>query len=199
MLQIKNTIIMKTNILKTSALIVLAISIASFTSTIEKKVKVIESDITWKAYKVTGSHEGTLKLSDGTLIFEDDQLTGGNFVIDMTTINVTDLEAGSGKEKLEGHLNSDEFFGTSAHKTATFNITDVEGNDGKYQVTGDFTIKGKTESNTFEMIVDDNSASANLKIDRTKFDIKYGSSSFFDDLKDKAISDEFDLNVNLKF
>ena len=190
---------MKTNILKTLALIVLAITIASFKSIIEKKVKVTESDITWKAYKVTGSHEGTLNLSDGTLIFEDNQLTGGNFVIDMTTINVTDLEAGSGKEKLEGHLNSDDFFGTTNHKTAMFNITDVEGNNGTYQVTGDFTIKGKTESNTFEMIVDDNSASANLKIDRTKFDIKYGSSSFFDNLKDKAISDEFDLNVKLKF
>ena len=49
------------------------------------------------------------------------------------------------------------------------------------------------------MQVSEDSATAKLKIDRTKFDIKYGSASFFDGLKDRAIYDEFDLNVNLKF
>ncbi len=190
---------MNKNIFKPALLLVLALSIVSFTTISEKKVKIEDSEIGWKAYKVTGSHEGTIKLSEGVLIFEDDKLTGGNFTMDMTTINVTDLEAGSGKEKLEGHLNSDDFFGTENYKTATFKITNVAGTSGKYSVTGDLTIKGKTESKTFDMMVDDSAASATIKIDRTKFGIRYGSASFFDDLKDKAIYDEFDLNVNLKF
>ncbi|MBR9915294.1 MAG: YceI family protein, partial [Algicola sp.] len=182
---------MKTNTLKTAAAIILALSFASFTSLMKKEIKVKDSKVTWKGHKVTGSHEGTINLSEGTLLFEDDYLAGGSFTIDMTSINVTDLEAGSGKEKLEGHLKSDDFFGTSNHPTATLNITNVDGKDGNYKVTGDLTIKGITHPISFDMMVEDETAMANLKVDRTKYDIKYGSASFFDNLKDKAIYDEF--------
>lgn len=190
---------MKNNILKTGLIMILAMTIASFTSVSEKKVNVKESNITWKGHKVTGSHVGTINLSKGTLTFDGDNLSGGNFTIDMTSINVTDLEAGSGKEKLEGHLKSDDFFGVNNYENATFNINKVTGENGKYRVFGDLTIKGITEPATFQMIVEGNTAKASFKIDRTKYGIKYGSSSFFDDLKDKAIYDEFDLNVNLTF
>ncbi|WP_299224929.1 YceI family protein [uncultured Psychroserpens sp.] len=190
---------MKNNILKTGLILVLATSIASFSTISEKKVKVKESNITWKGHKVTGSHEGTINLSEGVLIFEGDQLAGGHFTIDMTTINVTDLEAGSGKEKLEGHLKSDDFFGVNNHKKATFHITNVKGENSAYKVSGDLTIKGKTNPVVLDMVIDENTASAKFKVDRTKFDIRYGSASFFDNLKDKAIYDEFDLNVNLTF
>ncbi|MCD2260143.1 YceI family protein [Psychroserpens luteolus] len=190
---------MKNTILKSATLVVLALSFVSFTTILKKEIKVKESTITWKGHKITGSHEGTITLSDGTLTFENKKLTGGNFTIDMTSITVTDLKAGKGKEKLEGHLNSDDFFGTRSYPKATFKITNVSGNDGNYKVTGDLTIKGKTHKSTFNMNVTKDAATANLKIDRTKYGIKYGSSSFFDGLKDKAISDEFDLNVTLKF
>jgi polyisoprenoid-binding protein YceI len=190
---------MKTNILKSAFIVVLALSFASFTTLIKKELKVTESNVAWKGYKVTGSHEGTINLVDGSLSFEKAVLTGGNFNIDMTSINVTDLEAGKGKEKLEGHLKSDDFFGTENHANATLTITDVKGKDGLYTVTGDLMIKGKTNPITFEMTVNDNVAVAKLKVDRTKYDIKYGSASFFDNLKDKAIYDEFDLNVTMKF
>jgi len=190
---------MKTNFLKSGVLLVSAIVFTSFTTVKEKRVKVKESNITWVGKKITGSHEGTIQLSDGILEFTDGKLSGGNFTIDMTSITVTDLEAGNGKEKLEGHLNSDDFFGTSTYKTASFTITDVKGSNGNYTVAGDLTIKGKTLPKTIEMAVTDKSATANFEIDRTKFDIRYGSASFFDDLKDKAISDDFELNVNLKF
>ena len=190
---------MNKQFLKSGLVVILAMTIASFTTLSEKQVKVEDSHIVWNGYKVTGQHEGTINLADGILNFVDDELTGGNFTIDMTTITVTDLEAGKGKEKLEGHLKSDDFFGVNTHKTATFKITNVDGKDGKYAVTGDLTIKGKTEAKTFDMIVEDDSATANLKIDRSKFDIRYGSPTFFNDLKDKAIYDEFDLNVKLKF
>lgn len=190
---------MKNNILKTGFIMILAISFASFTLVSEKSVNVKDSKITWKGDKVTGSHNGTINLSEGTLIFEGDNLVGGNFTIDMTSIVVSDLEAGSGKEKLEGHLKSDDFFGVSNHKKAMFKINKVDGNKGTYRVYGDLTIKGITHPATFQMTIKDNTATANFKIDRTKFGIKYKSGSFFDDLKDKAIYDEFDINVNLKF
>ncbi|WP_040251588.1 YceI family protein [Psychroserpens mesophilus] len=191
---------MKNNILKTGFVMILAMTIASFTTVAEKSVNVKDSNISWKGYKVTGSHEGTITLSKGILMFDDNNnLTGGNFTMDMSSITVTDLKAGEGKEKLEGHLKSDDFFGVNNHKQATFSINKVDGKNGTYRVYGDLTIKGITKPATFQMIVKDNMASASFKIDRTKYDIRYGSASFFDDLKDKAIYDEFDLNVNLKF
>jgi polyisoprenoid-binding protein YceI len=189
---------MKKAIFKSAAIVVLAITALSFTAITEKKVNINDSKVTWKGYKVTGEHEGTITLKEGTLTFNGKELVGGNFTMDMTTITVTDLEGGS-KGKLEGHLKSDDFFGVEKHQTATFKINSAEGKDGNYKVTGDLTIKGITNTNTFNMSINNSSASAALKIDRSKFDIRYGSNSFFDDLKDKAIYDEFDLNVNLKF
>lgn len=178
---------------------ILAISIASFTAVSEKSVNVKDSSITWKGHKVTGAHEGTINLSQGSLMFEDENLVGGSFTIDMTSIEVTDLKAGAGKEKLEGHLKSDDFFGVNNHKKAMFKINSVDGKKGTYRVYGDLTIKGITKPSTFQMTIKGNTATASFKVDRTKYDIKYGSASFFDGLKDKAIYDDFDLNVNLKF
>jgi polyisoprenoid-binding protein YceI len=189
---------MKTKHLKIATVFVLACSFLSFTSLVEKDVNVNESKVTWKGYKVTGEHEGTINLKSGTLQFDGSTLTGGSFVMDMTSINTTDLQ-GEYKNKLDGHLKSADFFGVESHPTASLNITSAEGSNGKYDVKADLTIKQITQPVEFTMYVKDNSATAFVKIDRTKFDIKYGSSSFFDDLKDKAIYDEFDLNVNLKF
>ncbi len=183
--------------MKSTLILAVAFAAASATST-DKEVNVKDSNIVWKGYKVTGEHAGTIALKEGSLIFDDNTLAGGSFTIDMTSITVTDLE-GDSKGKLEGHLKSDDFFGTEKHPTATFKITNVEGKNGTYKVTGALTIKRITHTNTFEMTVGENSATAALKIDRSKYDVRYGSTSFFDGLKDKAIYDEFDLNVNLKF
>jgi len=116
----------------------------------------------------------------------------------MTSIKVTDME-GEYADKLAGHLKADDFFGTDKHPTATLKFTKVGGHGSHYHVTADLTIKGITSPVKFEMNVGDNAATTKLKIDRTKYGIKYGSASFFDDLKDKAISDEFDIDVALKF
>jgi len=190
---------MKNNILKTGFILVLALTIVSFTSASQKSVNIKDSNVSWKGYKVTGSHEGTINLSEGALLFEGDQLAGGSFTIDMTSINVTDLEAGNGKEKLEAHLKSPDFFDVGNHKSATFKINSVTGDKGAYRVYGDLTIRGITKSATFQMTVKGNTATASFKIDRTKFGIEYKSGSIFENLKDKAIYDEFDLNVTLKF
>lgn len=185
--------------------IVAALIIATVTfafTTIEdgkKEVKVETSSVTWKGYKVTGSHAGSIALKQGSLEFKDGKLVGGEFTIDMTTIVNTDME-GDYKAKLEGHLKSDDFFGVATYPTAKLVFGSVK-STGKnsYEVTGDLTIKDKTNPVTFDMSIYGSKATANVKIDRTKYDVRYGSTSFFDNLQDKAIYDEFDLITDLEF
>ncbi|SDH20661.1 Polyisoprenoid-binding protein YceI [Flavobacterium omnivorum] len=165
-----------------------------------KKVNTSASTINWVGKKVTGAHEGTINLKDGTLVFKGKKLVGGTFVVDMTSMIVTDLKAGQGKEKLEGHLKADDFFGSDKFATATLVFKKlVTKAPNVYTVTGDLTIKGITKPVTFDLATTTNTATANVKIDRTKYDIKYGSGSFFDSLGDKAINDDFDLAIALKF
>jgi len=165
-----------------------------------KKVDAAKSSINWLAKKVTGQHEGTVNLKEGNLIFKGKKVVGGNFTVDMTSMTTTDLKAGQGKEKLDGHLKSEDFFGTEKFQTSTLVFKTIAAkNAGVYTVTADLTIKGITDSVTFDLATTANTASANVKINRTKFGIKYGSGSFFDNLGDKAIADEFDLTVALKF
>lgn len=164
-----------------------------------KQIKTSESTVTWKGYKVTGSHYGTIALKEGSLIFNGDKLTGGEFVVDMPTLVSNDLE-GEYKGKLETHLKHDDFFGVDAHPTSKLVFTSVK-STGKnsYEVTGDLTIKGKTNPVTFDISVYGNKATATMKVDRSLYDVKYGSGSFFDNLGDKTIYDEFDLVVDLVF
>ena len=97
-------------------------------------------------------------------------------------------------------MKSDDFFGVEKYPTYKLVFTKVK-STGKnsYEVTGDLTVKGKSAPVTFEMSIYGNKATANVKIDRTIYDIRYGSTAFFDDLKDKAIYDEFDLVTDLEF
>lgn len=176
----------------------ISLTLFAFTTQITKEVNTESSVVKWTGYKVTGQHEGTIMIKKGSLTFKNNVLVGGKFVIDMSTINTTDLE-GDYKKKLDGHLKDDDFFGVEKHKTASLVFTSLKQNGTNYIVNADLTIKGITNKVKFKMQVLENSAIADLKIDRTKYDIKYGSASFFDDLKDRAIYDEFDLNVNLSF
>ncbi len=193
---------MKSIFKTTIAAATLALLTLSFSAILQssKSINTEQSSLTWKGYKITGSsHEGTIAVKEGQLDFENETLTGGNVTIDMNSIACTDL-SGKGKMNLEGHLKSDDFFGIEKFPVATINFTNVTKSEGDlYNVTADLTIKGKTHSTTFDLKISDNKANVALKIDRTKFDIRYGSASFFDDLKNKAISDEFDIVANLVF
>jgi len=160
-----------------------------------------QSSIHWIGKKVTGEHAGTIKIKEGTLEMKKGMLTGGSFVIDMSSIAVTDLQ-GDMAGKLAGHLTSDDFFGTATHPTASLSITNVKNLEaGTFDVTADLTIKGITHPVMFTTFVvgDDAGISATAKIivDRTKYDVKYGSGKFFDSLGDKMIYDDFELNVNI--
>ena len=160
------------------------------------------STVTWKGYKVTGAHEGTIAVKSGQLQFSDaGQLQGGTFVIDMGTLAVTDL-TGEYADQLRGHLVSADFFGVEDYPEARYTITGVTpGEVGQYRVDGELTIKDQTHAESFDANVYQVDgayvAAAQLKVDRSKYDVRYGSGSFFDDLGDKAIYDEFDLDIKL--
>lgn len=159
------------------------------------------SKVEWLAKKVTGQHNGMVNLKEGSFDFEDGKLTGGAFTVDMTSITCLDL-SGEYKGKLEGHLKSDDFFGVATYPTATFKITKaVPQGPGKYKVVGDITIKGTTEDIQFPATLEEKdgkvTGTATLTLDRSKFNVRYGSGSFFDDLGDKTIYDNFDLTVSV--
>jgi polyisoprenoid-binding protein YceI len=163
-----------------------------------KPTPITAATIEWKAYKIAYERWGTIQLKSGELYFENDVLTGGNFVVDMTSIQVTSL-TGKKKASLEKHLNSDDFFGIEKFPSAEMVITNIEPMADGYTVTGDFTIKGQTHSVIFPMTVTGNTATAKVKIDRSKYNVRYGSDTFFDNLGDRVIYNEFDLNVTLTF
>ena len=192
---------MKKNLFKGALASAVIVSLLSFTNVNaqEKKIDIKESKVEWEGEKVTGSHEGTIDLKDGYLTMDNGELKGGEFVMDMTSITVTDLE-GEDKGKLEGHLKSDDFFGVNNYPSSKLVITSVaKKSKDTYGVVADLTIKGKTNPVTFDLDMDGNIASTELTIDRTKYDVRFGSGSFFDNLGDKTIYDNFELEVELKY
>ncbi len=163
-----------------------------------------KSTVEWVGKKVTGKHNGTIKLKEASLEMNDaGMLTGGKFVIDMTTLANTDLAGKDMQPKLEGHLKSPDFFNVAEHPTSTLVITKVvhRGTEGSYKVIGDLTIKGITKPVKFNAQFGEDGgmkvATAEVVVDRSEYDVRYGSGSFFDNLGDKTIYDEFTLNVNL--
>jgi polyisoprenoid-binding protein YceI len=156
------------------------------------------SSVVWTGQKVTGSsHTGTVTIKEGGLQVSNGQISGGKFTIDMTTITTTDLSGGMAK-KLDGHLNSEDFFATEKHKTANLSIKSVDGD----KVTADLTIKGITNEVTFPATVTITdgalSATAIIEVDRTKYEVRYGSDNFFDNLGNKAIDNTIKFSVTLK-
>jgi len=159
------------------------------------------SEIAWKGEKVTGEHVGKVKIDNGTLEVSNGNITGGSFEIDMASITNDDLE-GEYNQKLVNHLKSDDFFGVSKYPKAKLEIKKVKSLGGdKYEVIGDLTIKSTTKKIEFPATItaDGNAvtASANIVVDRSEYDVRYGSASFFDNLGDKVIYDDFHLDVTL--
>ena len=168
------------------------------------RVDTLNSNVQWVGYKVTGQHSGVVNIKSGSLTYNDQGFfSGGAFDIDMTTLKCTDIQ-GETAGKLEGHLKSDDFFGVATYPTAKFVITKVasKGKPGEYKITGNLTIKQTTKEIEFDALLAEADggkivATGDIKIDRTDFDVRYGSGSFFDGLGDKTIYDEFDLKVKL--
>lgn len=166
-------------------------------------VNVKNSSIFWEATKVTGAHHGLVNLKSGFLEFENDKLLSGEFVIDMNTIVNKDLESPKWNTKLVNHLKSEDFFSVEKFPEVRLLITSIKpGNDPDlYSITADAIIKGISKPVNFDARIYKNSskAEASLVLDRTKWNIQYRSGSFFENLGDRLIYDDFTLNVKLFF
>ncbi len=191
---------MKTKIITLAVLLQFAI-VGAFAQ--NYNVDVTKSTLNWKAEKITGSHDGTIGIKSGTLKIENGKIVSGSFVINMSTIVCTDLTDAEYNQKLVGHLKSPDFFDVARFSDATFTITKpVDVSKSVADVQGNLTIKGISKPITFKanVLKVGNSYTFNansIVVDRTKYDIKYGSGSFFTDLGDKAIYDEFTLKLKL--
>lgn len=166
------------------------------------KLDPAKSKIEWVGKKVTGQHNGTLQVQSGSVTLDQGQVKSGDFVIDMQSIKVLDIQDPGPNAKLTNHLKSDDFFSVAGNPTSQFKITSAKGTaPGKVDVTGNLTIKGITHPVTIPATLhqegDKLSAKGELKVDRTLFDVKYGSGKFFQGLGDKLISDEFELKLDL--
>lgn len=183
--------------IKSFGLLVLAITLTTAVFAASQKVDVTKSTVKWLGKKVTGEHTGTISVKEGTLEVTGGKVTGGKVVIDMNSIVNEDIKDAGMNGKLVGHLKSDDFFGVATFPTAELVINKVEGNN----FSGNLTIKGITNPTSFTATAskDGNSTvyKGTITIDRSKYNVKYGSKSFFDNLGDKVIYDEFTLDFNL--
>ena len=182
----------------------LVLSFFTIISFSQKRVEVNTdaSNLTWVGSKLTSSHQGEINLKSGALEIKDGKLVGGRFIIDMTSITCTDLKPQEGGDKLVKHLKAEDFFGVDKHPESHLKITKaVSVNKEDYKIIADLTIKGITHSISFSanVRIDNNAflATSIIKFDRTKWDIKYNSKSFFEDLGDYMILDEIELKLFL--
>lgn len=164
------------------------------------------SDVRWEAGKtliLNYTDRGMIDLKAGEIVVEDGEVVSGNLVFDMTTINATETSNTENTvDRLTNHLKSDDFFAVETYPEATFEVTGVEMVGGiDYNLTGDLTIRDKTESITFpaEIYADGENVvvEADITVDRTLFDVRFGSGTFFENLGDNIIDDEFILDAHV--
>jgi hypothetical protein len=177
-------------------------AIATKPHTDHVRVDIHKSTVKWKGSKITEGHEGFIQIQKGVLMIEHGTLVGGQISFNMKTITNSDIESEKYKAMLEGHLKSDDFFDVDKYPLSTISITKATKTEGNnYSIVADLSIKGITHSITFDAEVDIRKiaffAKAKIKIDRTKWDIKYNSGNFFKDLGDKLILDEIEFEIAL--
>ncbi|MDP2415736.1 YceI family protein [Daejeonella sp.] len=154
------------------------------------------SSIGWSAKKVGGGHTGTVKITEGSLVYNGKSLQKGVFLMDMSSIT-------SDNARVTTHLKSPDFFSAEKNPSSKFEITKVTAaGKERVNIAGNLTIKGITHPLTFPATVKQGkgvvvAVASGIRVDRTKYDIKFRSKTFFGDIGDKAIDDEFELNINL--
>lgn len=160
-----------------------------------------QSLIRWYGEELTGkTHFGNLSFKEGRIELQDGLIIGGNFVVNMTSLSVEDLSGGA-KARLEGHLRSDDFFSVDKYPEATLKISQKAKVEGDLQkLYGELTIKGIKHAVDFSIIlVDKKTATANLSFDRSKYNVRFRSGSFFENLGDKLILDDIRMEVSLQW
>jgi polyisoprenoid-binding protein YceI len=185
---------------KSLAIVVLAVVLTT-SSFAGSAIDTSKSSVKWLAKKVTGEHYGTIGIKESNLVLKDGNVTSGKVVIDMNSIVCTDITDSESNAKLVGHIKSDDFFAVNSFPRSELVITSVESNGNTHSFSGNLTIKGITNPVSFKAISSKEGNSTvykgTLTVDRSKFNVRYGSKSFFDNLGDRVIYDEFTLDFNL--
>lgn len=155
------------------------------------------SKANWKGSMIgVYAHEGEIMFKEGSIELTDGNISGGEFVIDMTSMVTTDDDAlykMAPREKLIGHLQSPDFFATEQFPTAGFKIKSVSGNE----IIGDLSIRGKVNEEKVSDVrfsVENNSlkASGKLVFDRQKYDVSYENK-----MNDMVLSDDIELMIEI--
>lgn len=158
------------------------------------------SSLEWVGKAVGKSHNGTVNIISGEVELKDSQVVSGLFEIDMTTIKTLDLQ-GTAAQGLDSHLKNEDFFAVDEYPLSTLSVRNMALNGGAGQITADLTIKGITNEIvfpfTYVMEGDNLEVQADLLLDRTLWDVRYGSGKFFQDLGDKVISDDMEISLNI--
>lgn len=162
----------------------------------------LASKIEWTGKKLTGEHYGEIKLASGELIFSKQKLSEGSFEMDMASINCTDITDVKSNKRLVDHLKSEDFFSVKRYPLSRFTLTSVNcKSDNECDITGDLTIKEKTNPITFPVKLQRENekmvAKATMTFDRSKYDVKFGSQSFYENLGDKLVYDDVDISITL--
>jgi len=169
--------------------------------TINFKLATAQSTIEWTGRKVTGSHNGTIAIKEGTLVFNDGKLSGGKVIIDTTAITILDVTDPDTNAQFAGHLASDDFFNSAQYPEALFQITAVQAGNNTHRIDGNLTIKGITHAVSFDAAINITDEvvvlSGKITIDRTKYGMKFRSGNFFLNLGDTLIYNDFDLTVHI--
>jgi polyisoprenoid-binding protein YceI len=154
---------------------------------------ILKFDITWTGYGEIGNYSltGKVKLKEGTIAFSGDTLKAAQIVIDLNTMTHEE-------NNLVAHLKGEDFFEVAKYPTAELQIKSIDNSNSlQPKVSADLTIKGVTKTIQFSVNISKTINSKTLKgkinIDRTAFGIKYNSKSFFSNLGDQAIKNNFDL------
>ncbi len=171
----------------------------SFDKPLKEETYAVDTErsiINWSAKKVGGGHTGTIKITSGNLVYNGKALAKGSFLINMSSIT-------SDNERVTTHLKSDDFFGAQKTPSSKFEIVKVTaaGAD-RVNVSGNLTIKGITQPLSFPATVKRQkdivvATASGIRVDRTKYDMKFRSKTFFLDIGDRAVDDEFELSINL--
>jgi polyisoprenoid-binding protein YceI len=166
-----------------------------------------KSQVKWVGKKVTGQHDGTISIKNGYLVMDGEDITGGKFIMDMNTIKVRDIKNPDMNQKLQGHLESDDFFSVESHPEATLvikeanKIADAAVGKPNYEIKGVMTIKNIPQEVNFQALIlsrpDEVMATSDLVLDRTRWNVRYGSGKFFENLGDRMIYDDFELAIKL--
>ncbi len=184
----------------TSVFITITLFICNNVSAQEMTLDTKSSSIKWTGKEITTkSHYGSLKFKEGLLNIRNDNITNGKFIVDMNSIDCQDL-SGSSKSNLEGHLKSDDFFSVNKYPEAVLTIQNTkEKTNGVISAEGQILVKGIVQPVTFDISIEGKNGSAKLILDRSKHNVRFRSGSFFQNLGDKLIYDDIEIEAQLTF